>query len=458
MLKRLRHRGYDSCGICFERYDAAKSLQVHRTLKGYPKPDDQSVSLNGGACIAHTRYTTQGSSDCLEQAQPILSVGLPGEAALVHNGQIKMPMGYASSDTHYLMSLLSATSYQPQQILSVLAQVEGSYACLLLVQGCGIFAFRDPLGIRPLCYTVDHERGVVSFASESCALQQHSSVINVRPGEMIFVDRKGSLSHFNTLARPHILGPTPCLFEFIYLAHDDSLIDGISVREARKTMGKVLVPKIMQSALPIDVVIPVPHTPVLAGAEIAAALNVPCVELLEVVSLATRRESRTFILPSQVAREEAVETKFRVNPILAQQCEAKQVLLVDDSIVRGTTLKHVIRLIRNQVSPSKLYVASLAPPIVAPNVYGINIPSSKHLVAAQAEREHDIPHVVQKFFDVDAPIIYQSLTTLKAALSALSSRDLSTSNTNTSGVMSVSDFEDSVFSVKQWLEHQQQHQ
>lgn len=436
MLKKLRHRGYDSCGIC-EMCPKTTQLCAVRALEGYPQSDVVASPPSSYFCIGHTRYTTQGSHDCLDQAQPILSNDKT--IALVHNGQIEMPHDYESSDTHYMVQVihnaLSAHASIEDAFRAIYQHVRGSFACVMNVIGRGMFAFRDTRGIRPLVYT-RHSSGAIFVSSESCALPGGGEVVNVNPGEVIHIDLAGQVTQFSvqTAITPTL---TPCLFEFIYLAHDDSVIDGICVQKARETMGSLLVPQI---SVALDVIVPIPHTPVLAGRVMAQELGVDFVELLQVVSKTLkhsqdekRRESRTFILPTQTSRENAVETKFSINREAAERCRGKRILLVDDSIVRGTTLKHVIKLIKSQVQPAQLFVASLAPPIVAPNVFGIDIPSCKSLVAAQANSMEDIPSAVQQYFGVDGPVIYQSLEKLKTGLLSIS--------TSTS----LAGFEDSVF-------------
>ena len=212
------------------------------------------------------------------------------------------------------------------------------------------------------------------------------------------------------------------------MAHDDSIIDGIPVRAAREKMGTMMAPLVKE--LNIDVVVPVPHTPVLSGKLLAKTLKTDFVELLQVRSRQARRESRTFILPTQTAREQAVRQKFAVRSQEIQKCHGKNVLILDDSIVRGTTLKHVVGLIRAAVKPAKLYVASLSPPIVSPNYYGIDIPNRDCLIAANTK---SIGKTVAEKLNVDGEVIYQSLERLEEGLKELCQGD------------TVNGFENSVF-------------
>lgn len=482
MLQLLRHRGYDSCGVCYDSNNLTSALQVKRTLNGYPQfecCENQQQQHQAGIAIGHTRYTTKGNHESLDQAQPIMSTN--NRFALVHNGQIEMPEDYPSSDTHYMLRIIEQAFESESTTIGIFtrifAELRGSYACALIVKDVGLFVFRDPNGIRPLAYCVDGD--TIRFASESCAFGGHQAYKDVQPnGHQAYKDvQPSSVIHVSasTGSVIHCIAqrasgvqictaqrasgvqrcialsaqlPKPCLFEFIYLAHDDSVIDGIHVEQARKTMGTLLVQKIRDAfdEDTIDVIVPVPHTPVLAGKVIADELGIDFVELLEIASksITSRREGRTFILPTQTARENAVQTKFTIKASCINQCRGKNVLIVDDSIVRGTTLKHVVQLIRTQVGPAKIFIASLAPPIVAPNVFGIDIPSTDSLIAVAKNPSTSLeatvavavaPSVlVQKYLDVDAPIVYQSLETLKRGLASIANTD-----------KSPMDFEDSVF-------------
>ncbi len=447
MLQKLRHRGYDSWGtsqltssgiICNHFTGSVPSESSTTTTT--TTTTNQTAFLMG-----HTRYTTKGSHTDLSQAQPLINTAQT--ISLVHNGQIECPENFQGSDSLYMLQVLEhafSVTLDDQENIEIFHpalenifyqffnQINGSYACVVQIVGLGMFAFRDPRGIRPLCFQQKQKQ--ILFASESCAFDLNDRFYDVAPGEVIYVNLSGELFRLHPFIEPNLY-PEPCLFEFIYLAHDDSVIDGISVREARKHMGAMLVDKIHKSGIKIDIVIPIPHTPVLAGKVLAEHLGVKFVEALEVCS-ENRRESRTFILPTQSAREEAVQNKFcQINSATIDQCRGKNILILDDSIVRGTTMHHVVKLIRASIQPANLYVASLAPPIVNINRFGIDIPSTELLVACSAPLDSaplDIPEIVQAVFCVDGPVIYQSLETLKNGLKNLSQ----------SGVAG---FEDSVF-------------
>lgn len=454
MLQLLRHRGYDSWGVSEMTQILDHRIMVQRGT-GVPQIDVTKKRPQFRFVMGHTRYTTQGSHDNLDDSQPLFNAFKT--IALVHNGQVETT-DRSVSDTRYILNLLrqefgdlhddhtsedidpedtdeSAIHLFEERFHRIMSTLKGSYACVAQIVGLGMFAFRDPRGIRPLAFQRLPTK--ICFASESCAFESSTAPIEyVAPGEVIWVNLVGEVTRLHPYVDP-IVSPTPCLFEFIYLAHDDSCIDGIRVSAAREEMGRLLVDKVKNSGLTVDIIIPIPHTPVLAGRVLARCLGVEFVEALEVVSQKVRRESRTFILPTQTARENAVETKFFVKPKTIEQCRGRRVLLLDDSIVRGTTLRHVVKLIRAAIQPSELYVASLAPPIISPNYFGIDIPSKNDLIAGSTTRipedyQH-VPTVVQnKIGGIDAPVIFQDLTVLKAGLKLLSNGG-------------VSDFEDSVF-------------
>lgn len=413
MISRLRHRGYDSYGIC----SAASTNEPFNIQKSTQPPitDDLNHSDTVKFQIGHTRYTTRGSHESLEQAQPLLSAST--KVALVHNGQIKCDPEIYGSDSMRLLDLLEQKFQEQhitvdqamQKLFTELSGSSGSYACIALIKTVGMIAFRDTRGIRPLVMGFSSKTGNIGFGSESCAIDESfDTILDILPGQYVWINNEGGLTFGKSNSKLQL-----CLFEYIYLAHDDSVIDGMSVRDVRKTLGRALLPQINAfcKTYPIDMLVPIPHTPVLAGKEITAAMpDIEFMELLSVTSRTTRRESRTFILPTSDARETAVRQKFAIKPELISKCRGKNILLLDDSIVRGTTLKHVVQLLRDEVKPSKIYVASLAPPIVAPNCYGIDIPNVKELIA------YPEPHEVSFKLGLDGPVIYQKLENIENVL------------------------------------------
>ena len=429
MLTLLRHRGYDSWGIANYSPGTTK-IRTQRYTGSVPaSPDPVTYEKDKDEAgisfyIGHTRYTTRGSHECHSQAQPLMS--RDGAIALVHNGQVECDQSIHGSDTEYLLETLEDCLASEDTLESAFQQLfitlDGAYACIAVVENLGLLAFRDPWGTRPLCIgTTDN--GDIMIASESCAFPDihPDDFFNVEPGEVVLITGNGDVRLIEPLIEreEEKFPASPCLFEFIYLAHDDSVIDGISVKQAREEMGKMMAPLVKD--LDIDLVIPVPHTPVLAGKVLAKTLGTGYVDLLKVHSRQARRENRTFILPTQTAREQAVKQKFAVKSQEIAKCRGKNLLVLDDSIVRGTTLKHVVKLIKTAVKPAKIYVASLSPAVISPNRFGIAIPTKDKLIAHSptASDSAAISKMVASRLEVDGGVIYQSLETLEKGLKSL---------------------------------------
>jgi amidophosphoribosyltransferase len=282
---------------------------------------------------------------------------------------------------------------------------KGGYAVIVMVAGVGILAFRDTYGIRPLVFGSRGKGAKKEYmiASESVALQVSGFALerDVEPGETVFIDMKGKLhTHQSAFAKTK----APCLFEYVYLARPDSILDGASVYQCRINMGVKLAQKIQRewSDLKIDVVIPIPETSRTAALEIATILGIPYREGF----VKNRYIGRTFIMPGQSIRRKSVRRKL--NPI-PQEFHKKSVLLVDDSIVRGTTMREIIDMTR-ELGAHKVYVASAAPPVRYPNVYGIDMPARSELVASGKDLKQ-----LTKELGADG-LIYQDLDDLKAAI------------------------------------------
>jgi amidophosphoribosyltransferase len=293
---------------------------------------------------------------------------------------------------------------------SVGSKLDGSFACISIITGFGMIAFRDLGGIRPLQLGYDEITGNIYFASETCAIPEGITIIDVLPGQLVYVDGTGALDIFG----PCVMKPKTCLFEYIYLANDKSVIDELNVGHFRQELGRLLLPQIKSAPFfdDIDIVAAIPHTPVGAAIAVAEELRMEYVDLLKVVSTSVRNESRTFILPTVDARETAVKHKFAISSDEAKsRCYRRGILLIDDSIVRGTTLRHTIKLIREQVNPRRIYVASLAPAIVSRNVFGIDIPDESNLVTHPLD--NDIGKSVASRLNIDGYVIYQSIDNIE---------------------------------------------
>ncbi len=389
--------------------------------------------LIGTMGIGHVRYPTAGSHSVLE-AQPFY-VNSPYGIALAHNGnltnahQLKRELFQVDrrhintdSDSEVLLNIfaheLQRTSDSPFTAETVFAAVSGvhrrcrgGYAVVAMINGHGLVAFRDPHGIRP---AVIGERSGKSgpeymIASESCVLDVlgFRLVGDLEEGEAVFIDMH------NTLHRRRCSDETrlsPCIFEYVYLARPDSIIDGTSVYQARLRMGRQLAAKIKREWADhdIDVVIPIPDTSLTAGFELAGRLEVSYREAF----VKNRYVNRTFIMPTQHEREISVRRKL--NPI-AQEFAGKKVLLVDDSIVRGTTSRQIIQLAR-AAGAAKVYFASAAPPVRYPNVYGIDMPRAGELIAHGREESE-----VAALIGADR-LIYQDLEDLAACVREDNSR------------------------------------
>jgi amidophosphoribosyltransferase len=271
---------------------------------------------------------------------------------------------------------------------------KGGFSVLLLIRGKGLVAFRDPFGIRPLC--LGYKNGDYAIASESVAVDaldpDFKLIRDIRPGECIFIDVGGNMTS-QVVTEYTVL--KPCLFEYIYFARPDSVLDGVSVYDARLNMGKVLAKKIQSENLDIDVVIPVPETSRISALEIAEYLNIPYREGF----IKNRYIARTFILPGQESREKTVRLKLNV---ISSIFKNKNVLIVDDSIVRGTTSKQIVQLAK-QAGSKRVYFASASPAVLYPNIYGIHIPTSEELIAYKRT-----PSEIAEYIGADR-VIYNSL-------------------------------------------------
>ena len=286
-------------------------------------------------------------------------------------------------------------------------RVKGSYAVIALIAGHGVLAFRDPFGIRPLCLGRNGETWML--ASESVTLEGtgHQFERNIEPGEAVFIDLQGKV-HAQQCADKPVL--SPCIFEFVYLARPDSVMDGISVYQARLNLGETLAKRVISTVPPneIDVVIPIPESSRPSAAQLAQLLGLPYREGF----VKNRYVGRTFIMPGQAVRKKSVRQKLNV---IASEFKGRNVLLVDDSIVRGTTSKEIVQMARD-AGAKKVYLASAAPPVRYPNVYGIDMPTSSELVAHNRTVEQ-----IREIIGCDQ-LIYQDVDGMKKAIGSLNKR------------------------------------
>ncbi len=395
----LQHRGQDAAGIVTAEQGTFHMHKGNGLVRDVFRTRDMR-NLQGTLGIAHCRYPTAGSAMSAAESQPFY-VNSPFGIVLGHNGnltnseQLKRELYDAdlrhvntNSDSEVLLNVLahelqlSARGFKldPEAVFTAVAGVHrrarGAYAVVAAIAGFGLLAFRDPYGIRPLVVgQAEGEYGPEYLvASESVALDTlgFKLVRDVAPGEAILVDFEGKFHSRQCAVNPTL---NPCIFEYVYLARPDSVIDGISVYETRLRMGESLAEKIRMSHrdLDIDVVIPIPDSSRPAAMELANRLGVSYREGF----IKNRYIGRTFIMPGQSVRKKSVRQKLNA---IGMEFRGKNVLLVDDSIVRGTTSREIVSMARES-GAAKVFFASASPPVRYPNVYGIDMPSPKELIA-----------------------------------------------------------------------------
>jgi len=385
--------------------------------------------LEGNVGIGHVRYPTAGSSSSAE-AQPMF-VNSPYGIALAHNGNLTnapqlerdlyntdLRHVNTDSDSEILLNVF-AHELQVQKALSPGAEhvfeavrgmherCSGAYAAVAMVIGCGIVGFRDPYGIRPLVYgskqTPDGEEFMIASESVALDILGFELVRDVAPGEAVFIDEGGAL---HTQQCVPARGLNPCIFEHVYLARPDSIMDEVSVYKSRLRMGEKLADQIIEryagSDHDIDVVIPIPDTGRTAAIPLAYRLGVKYREGF----VKNRYIGRTFIMPGQTQRQKSVRQKLNAVEL---EFRGKNVLLVDDSIVRGTTSRQIIKMARD-AGARRVYMASMAPAVRYPNVYGIDMPTAEEFVA-HARTEDEIGQMIGADW-----LAYQKQSDLEAAV------------------------------------------
>jgi len=421
----LQHRGQDAAGIV----TASEGELCVRKGSGLVRDVFQQqhmLELRGDIGIGHVRYPTAGC-DSASEAQPFY-VNAPYGICLGHNGNLTNAAELAevlireerrhlntSSDSEVLLNVFASELQRvgtPRvtaadifaALNAVYRRCRGGYAVVAMVIGHGVLGFRDPNGIRPLVLGQrDTPRGPEwMLASESVALDMAAFRIvrDIGPGEAVFIDEQGRLHSQQIVASVH---HTPCIFEYVYFARPDSIMDNISVYRARMRMGDRLADKILRARPDhdIDVVIPIPDTSRTSALQLAQRLGLKYREGFT----KNRYIGRTFIMPGQEQRERSVRRKLNAIDL---EFRGKTVLLVDDSIVRGTTSAQIIELAR-EAGAKKVYFASAAPPVRFPNVYGIDMPAASELIASGRSAEE-----IERFIGADW-LIYQDLEDLVAA-------------------------------------------
>jgi amidophosphoribosyltransferase len=424
-LTMLQHRGQDAAGIVTVA-DGRLCMRKGQGLVRDVFSERDMLDLRGNVGIGHVRYPTAGCDGAAE-AQPFY-VNAPYGICLAHNGNLTNAAELAavlaredrrylstSSDSEVLLNVFASELQRvgtprvtPADIFAALTAVyrrcRGGYAVVAMVIGHGIVGFRDPNGIRPLVLgSRETARGAeYMFASESVALDMLGFRLlrDIAPGEAVFIDEQGRLHSQQLVAT---VRHTPCIFEFVYFARPDSIIDNISVQRARMRMGDKLAEKLRRERPDhdIDVVIPIPDTSRTAALQLAQGLGIKYREGF----IKNRYIGRTFIMPGQEQRQKSVRSKLNAIDL---EFRGKNVLLVDDSIVRGTTSAQIIELAR-EAGARKVNFASAAPPVRFPNVYGIDMPAASELVAA-GRTEQEVCAAIGADW-----LLYQDLDDLVAA-------------------------------------------
>ncbi|GAB3775004.1 amidophosphoribosyltransferase [Ramlibacter monticola] len=427
----LQHRGQDAAGIVTQQ---GRKVYMHKA-KGMVRDVFRTRNMRalpGNLGLGQVRYPTAGNAFSEEEAQPFY-VNAPFGITLAHNGNLTNAQALKAelfstdhrhinteSDTEVLVNVFAhelerttrGLPLAPHDVFAAVAnvhrRVRGSYAVVALIAGHGMVAFRDPFGIRPLCIGKG-AGGTVMVASESVTLEGtgHSLERNVAPGEAVFIDLQGKVHTAQCAQDPKL---APCIFEFVYLARPDSVLDGISVYQARLNLGETLAKRVISTVPPneIDVVIPIPESSRPSAMQLAQLLGIPYREGF----VKNRYVGRTFIMPGQSVRKKSVRQKLNV---IQSEFKGRNVLLVDDSIVRGTTSREIVQMARD-AGARKVYMASAAPPVRFPNVYGIDMPTATELVAHGRTVEE-----VREIIGCDA-LIYQDVEGMKNAIGKLNPR------------------------------------
>lgn len=424
----LQHRGQDAAGIVTL---LARKFFMHKA-KGMVRDVFRTRNMRGlpgNVGLGQVRYPTAGNAYSEEEAQPFY-VNAPFGIVLVHNGNLTNAHALRAelfstdhrhtnteSDSEVLLNVLaheldratrggllnSATLFEA--VRNTQRRLRGSYAVVALIAGHGLLAFRDPYGIRPLAMGRSAD-GTVMVASESVALEGSGHVFerNIAPGEAVFIDLQGQVHAEQCADSPTL---KPCIFEFVYLARPDSVLDGISVYQARLNLGETLAKRVVSTVPPsdIDVIIPIPESSRPSATQLAHLLGIPYREGF----VKNRYVGRTFIMPGQGVRKKSVRQKLNV---IASEFKGRNVLLVDDSIVRGTTSREIVQMARD-AGARKVYLASAAPPVRYPNVYGIDMPTKDELVAHDRTVEE-----IRELIGCDA-LIYQDVDAMKRAIGSL---------------------------------------
>ncbi|TCT00636.1 amidophosphoribosyltransferase [Paralcaligenes ureilyticus] len=424
----LQHRGQDAAGIATSSDSFFNMYKAHGLVRDVFRTRNMRA-LRGVSGLGQVRYPTAGSSASVDEAQPFY-VNAPFGVTFVHNGnltnwrelreelfRIDRRHINTNSDSEVLLNVFAhelqlaanGVSLDENAIFAAVTAVhrraKGAYAVIAQIASYGMIGFRDPFGIRPLCLGSLETGGKLEWmlASESVALTGcgFTFVRDVEPGEAVWIDLDGKLSSRQCATNPvH----TPCVFEYVYFARPDSLMNGVSVYDARLNMGEYLADNVAKALRlgEIDVVMPIPDSSRPAAMQLAARLGLNYREGF----IKNRYVGRTFIMPGQAVRKKSVRQKLSA---IDMEFKGKNVLLVDDSIVRGTTSREIVDMAR-AAGAHKVFFASAAPPVRFPNVYGIDMPTQSELIATGRDTEQ-----VAREIGSDA-LVYQDLHDLEQSI------------------------------------------
>jgi amidophosphoribosyltransferase len=411
-LHALQHRGQESAGIVTSN---GEHLRSHRAMGSVADifTEDVLGSLRGILAIGHTRYSTAGDSALLN-AQPIMVQSNKGAIAIAHNGNLVNAQAMraklegqgsifqTSSDTEVLVHLIALSREQtlPDAIADALRRVEGAFS-LVMISRDRIFACRDPRGFRPLAMgripaSTGEKKDTIVFASETCAFDLLGAHYerDVKPGELVIVGPEGISSRFYATSP----GQSSCIFEHVYFSRPDSVVFGRSVDKSRDLMGRQLA---REAPVEADIVVPVPDSGNTAAIGYSAESGIP----FRLALIRNHYIGRTFIEPQQSVRDFGVKLKLNA---VRELLEGKRIILLDDSIVRGTTSKKIVRMIRN-AGAREVHMRISCPPTISPCFYGVDTPSKKQLIAANKSVEE-----IREYIGADS-LAYLSLEGLKIA-------------------------------------------
>jgi len=438
-LYHLQHRGQDSFGISYLNNSTIETIKYDKILADVNI--ENSIEFNIG--IGHVRYPTTGDIT-INECQPFYLENKFHNISIIHNGQIiiteKLVQFFKennikldhniTSDSIYLLHLLSfylneysSLNYNnlTQIIKNIQNLLEGSYNCICIINTTGLICFKDKQSIRPLIYGKKDNKYIISSESVSLTSLDYNIVNDIYGNELLFFDLNNRLYtiQLNQLSENNNL--KPCLFEWVYLAREESIIYNVNVYQSRIKMGEFLVDTIKRKIDPhelseIDYIVPVPDTSKPIALSISKGLNIPYYEAIT----KNRYVKRTFIMNNQSNRKKNIKRKLNVVNYLVQN---KNLLIVDDSIVRGNTFKHIISLLREN-GVNKIYFVSSSPPIINKNIYGIDIPDKKQLLMANKTIEK-----VEEEFNIK--LIFQDIKDLKASINIFNNK--------------LTDFEESIF-------------